>query len=229
MTLPSWQDKKLGSKARAALWLVAKVGEDGIFTKAELREAFPDVSQIDRRIRELRTHGWGILTSREDASLKQEEQRFVTRGAEVWIPGQAKAPKHKNSLTAAQRTKIFQADNFLCRTCGIGSGEEYGDGVEQAQLNVARRKVILPSGDTEYQFITECTRCIAGSSEREVDQEVVLEMVENLSVIERKTLAGWLAADQRTLSPLDKLWGMIRTLPEDSRKAVAQALDEIDD
>jgi hypothetical protein len=209
MTLPSWQDKKLGSRARAALWLLAEVGEGNIFTKAALREAFPDVSQIDRRIRELRGHGWVINTSREDP--------------------EAKAPKHKNSLTATQRTKILHADNFVCRTCGVAAGDEYGDGLEQAQLNVARRKVIRPGGEVEYQFVTECKRCGAGSSGREVDEEAVLEMVEALSPIERQTLAGWMAADQRTLSPLDKLWGVIRTLPEDSRKAVAQAIDELND
>ncbi|MEV5339120.1 hypothetical protein AB0K93_11620 [Streptomyces sp. NPDC052676] len=229
MTLPSWQDKKLGSRARAALWLLAEVGEGNIFTKAALREAFPDVSQIDRRIRELRGHGWVINTSREDPELKQEEQRFVSRGDDVWIPGKAKAPKHKNSLTATQRTKILHADNFVCRTCGVAAGDEYGDGLEQAQLNVARRKVIRPGGEVEYQFVTECKRCGAGSSGREVDEEAVLEMVEALSPIERQTLAGWMAADQRTLSPLDKLWGVIRTLPEDSRKAVAQAIDELND
>lgn len=229
MTLPSWQDENLGGMARAALWLLTEVGEGNIFTKAALREAFPGVSQIDRRLRELRAHGWRIHTSREDAELEQQEQRFVARGDDVWVPGKAKAPKHKNSLTPAQRTKIFQADNYLCRTCGIATGEEYGDGVEQAQLNVARRKVVLPSGDVDYQYVTECKRCGRGSTGRVVDQEAVLEMVEALSPIERQTLAGWMAADQRTLTPLDKLWGLIRTLPEETRKTVAQTLDETDD
>ncbi|MGW0335420.1 hypothetical protein ACWD0J_26715 [Streptomyces sp. NPDC003011] len=229
MTLPSWQDKKLGSMARAALWLVTVVGEGNIFTKAALREAFPEVAQIDRRLRDLRKYGWRIDTSREDAELKQQEQRLVKRGADVWIPGQAKAPKHENSLTPAQRTKILQADNYLCRTCGIGVGEEYGDGVEQAQLNVARRKVLLSDGEVEYQFVTECKRCGLGSSGREVDLGAVLEMVEALSPVERLTLAGWMAADQRTLSPLDKLWGLLRTLPEESRTTVADALDDMDD
>ncbi|MET7314200.1 MULTISPECIES: hypothetical protein [Streptomyces] len=227
MTLPSWQDEKLGSKARAALWLLSEVGEGNIFTKADLRGAFPDVAQIDRRIRELRAHGWLIHTSREDAVLKQQEQRFVAAGDEVWIPGKAKTPKHKSSLTATQRTRILQDDNFLCRTCGVAVGEEYWDGgVEQAQLNVARRKVILPDGQEEYQYVTECKRCGAGSAGREVDQEAVLEMVEALSPIERQTLSAWMAADQRSLSPLDRLWGIIRALPAESRKAVAQVLED---
>ncbi|GAB2845934.1 hypothetical protein GCM10027074_10990 [Streptomyces deserti] len=228
MTLPSWRDKNLGSMARAALWLLAEVGEGETFTKTKLREAFPDVAQIDRRLRDLRGYGWRIDTSREDPGLKQQEQRFVTRGAEVWIPGKAKAPKHKNSLTATQRQKILHGDNYLCRTCGIAAGEEYGDSLEQAQLNVARRKVVLPDGAEEYQFITECKRCGAGGADRVVDQGAVLEMVEALSSMERQTLAGWIAADQRTLTPLDRLWGLLRALPEDSRKTVAEALEEMD-
>lgn len=38
-------------------------------------------------------------------------------------------------------------------------------------------------------------------------------------------LSGWVKADQRTYSSLEFLWGLYRTLPEESRKAVADALD----
>ncbi|MFD3735727.1 hypothetical protein [Streptomyces sp. NPDC058632] len=233
MTLPSWQEKmdgnrKVGSMARAALWLLTEVGEGKIFTKAELRSAFPDVAQIDRRIRDLRDRGWRIDTSRDDPSLKQEEQRFVSQGAKVWIPGQAKAPKHKNSLTPAQRQKVFEADSYLCRSCGIAVGEEYGDedGVTQSVLNIARRKVLLADGSEEYQFVTECKRCGSGSADREVNLGALLEHMENLSSMERRILGGWIAADRRAPEPIDKIWGLYRTLPEETRKAVASALDD---
>ena len=134
MTLPSWQDKKFGGMIRAALWLETEVGLGNIFTKAALRQAFPEATQIDRRIRDLRDRGWQIDTSRHDPSLSQDEQRYVKRGAPVWIPGQAKVPEHKSSLSAAQRTRIHQADGYLCRACGIGAGETYEDGIEQAFL-----------------------------------------------------------------------------------------------
>ncbi|MET8246183.1 hypothetical protein ABZV31_18210 [Streptomyces sp. NPDC005202] len=227
MTLPSWQDKNLGSMARGALWLVSVVGEGNIFTKADLRAAFPDVAQIDRRLRDLRDHGWKIDTSREDVSLKQQEQRFVTRGADVWIPGKAKAPKHKSSLTAAQRAKVLQGDNHLCRMCGIGAGEAYEDGIELAKLNVARRKVLLADGTAEYQLVTECKKCgTGGGADREVDLGALLDLVENLAPMEQRVFAGWIAADRRSLSPLDKVWGIYRTLPAASREAVAQAIDD---
>ncbi|WP_393082568.1 hypothetical protein [Streptomyces sp. LN704] len=229
MALPSWRDTTIGSMARAALWLLQEVGEDEIFTKADLREAFPDVAQIDRRMRGLRDHGWKISTSREDPTLRQQEQRFVAQGAEVWIPGKAKAPKHKASLTAVQRAKVLDEDGYLCRTCGIAAGEAYDGGIEQAVLNVARRQVIQPDASTGYELITECKRCGVGSQGRQADLGLVLEQVAALSPMEQRVLRAWIAADHRSLSILDKLWGQYRTLPEPSRKAVTDVLDGAND
>ncbi|GAA1722365.1 hypothetical protein [Streptomyces yatensis] len=232
--LPSWQDKtfggkKLGGKIRAALWLESEVGEGNIFTKAQLRQAFPDDAQIDRRVRDLRDHGWRIDTSRDDLALKQEEQRYVTKGAEVWIPGQAKTAKHKNSLTDAQRRKVWQDDNFLCRTCGVGVGESYDDGgIELSKLNIARREVLMPDGSTEFQYVTECKRCGTRAGEHKADLAELLGTIETLAPLERKALAAWMEADRRTLGPLEKLWGVYRTLPADSRAAVKQAVTDED-
>ncbi|MGW0562604.1 hypothetical protein ACWDZ4_18765 [Streptomyces sp. NPDC003016] len=223
MTLPSWQNVKFGGKIRAALWLETEVGEGNTFTKAALRKAFPEVAQIDRRLRDLRDHGWRIDTSRDDPALKQEEQRYVTKGAEIWIPGQAKVAKHKNSLSAAQRAKVWQGDNFLCRTCGIGAGEPYSDeGDVLSQLNVARRKVVLADGTVDFQMVTECRRCGAGG-EREIDLDGLLSKVAGLSALEREVFAGWIEADQRTQGALEQLWGIYRTLPVESREVVRQA------
>lgn len=230
--IPSYQDKKFGSMVRAALWLVTVVGVGNVFTKAQLREAFPDVAQIDRRLRDLRDHGWRIDTSRDDPTLLQQEQRFVAKGEDVWIPGKSKAPKHKASLTAAQRAKVLHDDNYLCRSCGVGAGEAYedGGGIELAKLNVSRRKV-LHSADgeaAEYQLVTECKRCgTGGGSEREVDLGALLELVESLAPLEQRLFSKWIEADQRSFSPIEKIWGIYRTLPQDSRAAVAQALKDM--
>jgi hypothetical protein len=224
MTLPSWQNEKLGGKARAGLWLESEVGEGNIFTKAQLRQAFPEVAQIDRRLRDLRDHDWKIDTSRDDPALKQQEQRYVSKGAEVWIPGQAKAVAHKSSLTAAQRAKVWQSDSFICRTCGIGSGETYADGSQvQSQLNVARRKVTLEDATVQVQLVTECKRC-GSAGEKDVDLGDVLARVDALSSLEKQVLADWIAMDRRNQGDLEKLWGTYRTLPMASREAVRRAV-----
>lgn len=87
MGLPSWTDQKLGTMKRAGLWLVAVVGEGNVFTKEDVKKAFPGVSQADRRVRDLRDFGWRIDTNREDLTLGQHEQRFVAQGEPVWEPG----------------------------------------------------------------------------------------------------------------------------------------------
>ncbi|KFG75325.1 hypothetical protein [Streptomyces mutabilis] len=230
MTMPSWQETsagshKLGSMARAALWLVQVVGEGKIFTVAELREAFPDVAQIDRRMRGLRDYGWEIATAREDPELLSQERRFVTRGKDVWVPGQAKSPSHKASITNAQRARVMQGDGYMCRTCGIAAGEAYEDGVTQAVLNVARRRVALVGGEVTHELVTECQRCGRGNVDRTVHLPEVLARIEALAPLERSVLSGWVKADQRTYSSLEFLWGLYRTLPEESRQAVADALD----
>ncbi|MFE9935762.1 hypothetical protein [Streptomyces hirsutus] len=211
--------------ARAALWLIQVVGEGKIFTVAKLREAFPDVAQIDRRMRGLRDYGWEISTAREDPELLPEERRFATRGKDVWVPGQAKSPSHKASITNAQRAKVLQADGYLCRTCGIAAGEAYEDGVAQAVLNVARRQVTLTDGSITHQLVTECQRCGRGTVDRSVYLPDVLSRIESLAPLERSVLSGWVESDQRTYSSLEVLWGMYRTLPENARQTVADALD----
>lgn len=225
MELPSWQDKGRGSMVRAALWLEREVGEGNIFKKSELREAFPDVSQIDRRIRDLRDYGWQIDTRREDDRLLQDEQRYVKKGAEVWIPGQRRTnAKARAGLSAQQRTRIMAGDDHICRSCGISAGETYPDGQQDAQLDVARRKVIQEDGSEDVQFVTECNRCRVGGRDRVDDVGTLVEAARGLTQLELKVLRGWMAAGQRTLGPAEKVWGRYRALPEESRKAVQQAL-----
>ncbi|TVT03102.1 hypothetical protein FNH07_26180 [Amycolatopsis bartoniae] len=213
---------------RAALWLEAEVGEGAVFTKARLREAFPDVAQIDRRLRDLRDYGWQIDTSREDPSLKQEEQRYVKMGAPVWLPGQAKA-KPKAALTAAQRTRVLVADSFLCRSCGIAAGDPYGeDGIARAQLDVARREVLLPNGTVEVQLVTECNRCRVGGRGRKADVNEMISKLKALSPLEQDIFAGWVKADRRKRNQLEQLWGSYRTLPAESRDLIKQAMGNSD-
>lgn len=224
MELPSWQAKGRGSMARVALWLESEVGVGKIFTKTQMREAFPEVAQIDRRMRDLRDYGWTIHTHREDPTLKQEEHRYVSRGAEVWIPGQAKAPKDKASLTAAQRSRVMSGDNYLCRSCGIGAGEAFGPGAPGAQLDVARRKVRTPEGAMEMQLVTECNRCRVGGGPRQIDLGRLVTSVQQLSALEKRALAEWMANDRRPASDLEQIWGLYRTLPVESRETIKRAL-----
>lgn len=155
--IPSWQDPGRGTMARCALWLVAEVGVGEVFTKTELRDAFPETSQIDRRMRDLRDRGWKIATNRDDPSLTSSEHRFVAMGAEVWKPGQSKA---KTPYSPASRRRSVVRFSRLTSICAASAAspphEVYEGGVETAQLDVARREVIRPGAKVATEMITEC-------------------------------------------------------------------------
>ncbi|MFJ4877898.1 hypothetical protein ACIP93_22160 [Streptomyces sp. NPDC088745] len=224
--IPSWQDTKRGTMIRCALWLVSEVGEGEVFTKTDLREAFPETSQIDRRMRDLRDRGWVIATSREDPTLTSKEHRFVSMGAEVWKPGQARAKTPAAAITGTQRREIFDADDHLCRVCGIAAGEPYDGSPETAQLDVARRDVLKPGGSVVTEMVTECRRCRVGGRGHTADLAGLIGRMEQMGGIEREHFAQWLAADRRDFSLMERLWGEYRTLPAESRKAVRDAVNK---
>lgn len=223
-TKPSWTDEVLGTKKRVALWLVQEVGIGSVFTKEQLRTAFEGVSQVDRRMRELRDHEWQIDTNREDPALEPREHRFVRQGLPVWEPGMA-SRKATESVGAVQRRAVLMADSYLCRTCGIGNGEAYADGYgATSHLDIARREVTLPSGDTEVQLVTECNRCRVGGRDADCDLSDFKAAVAQLSAYERKMLAAWIEQDARGFNEVEKLWGVYRTLPESARAEVLSML-----
>lgn len=217
-----WQNPKVGSKKRVALWLVHEVGLGNIFTKNQLREAFPDVAQIDRRMRDLRPHGWQIDTNREDSSLEANEQKFVRQGEPVWIPG-AVPKKAPNSIGAAQRREVLQRDDHMCRSCGIGPGERYPDLAGTAQLDIARRQVQIGHGQQVVQLVVECTRCRIGNGDNIVDVQAFLERANQLPAIERRIFADWLRKGARDFGEAERLWTIYRALPADTRDQVAEA------
>lgn len=227
MELPSWEDASLGTMKRAALWLVSEVGEGNAFTKTDLYRAFPSTSQIDRRMRDLRDHGWRIDTRREDPGLESHEQRFVSRGAPVWEPGQARA-KADSAISATRRREVLSRDGNICRSCGITPGEEYPDSYETAQLDIARRAVRQVDGSQVVELVTECRRCRVGGRALEEDLARTLAGLERLSAMERSILVGWVQADQREFGALERLWAEYRVLPAESRARFQEALGRVE-
>jgi hypothetical protein len=223
MTMPDWHDERMGTMKRAALWLVQVIGEGNVFTKSQLRDAFPDVAQIDRRMRDLRDFGWKIDTSREDAALDLNEQRFTQRGVSVWEPG--KATRQTVTVTANQRREILARDGYKCRSCGIGPGEKYAGTESTAQLDLARRQVRLPGGGQQTQLVVECNRCRVGATgELAADVHDVLSRAKRLPMIEKKMLAGWIDQESRRFSEAEQLWADYLTLPAQARDLVRESL-----
>jgi hypothetical protein len=223
MAMPSWQDPRFGSTKRSALWLVQVVGEGELFTKSQLRDAFPDTQQIDRRMRDLRDFGWRIDTNREDPTLGSHEHRFVSRGEAVWEPGKG-TKRTGGAISAAERREVLTRDGHRCRSCGIGPGEKYAGTYILSQLDIARRSVRTPDGEVRMQLVVECNRCRVGGRDLTADLGDVIAKVDRLSAYERKMLAQWVRQDARGFSEVEELWAAYRTLPAESREAVREVL-----
>ncbi|QBI56293.1 hypothetical protein EKD16_22700 [Streptomonospora litoralis] len=219
----SWRDLQ-GSMKSAALWLVQEVGEGNIFTKEGLRAAFPDKTQIDRRVRELRKHGWVINTSKEEPALEANEQRFVKEGRPVWEAGQATLNQGA-AVSAAERRRVMERDGHMCQSCGIVAGDAYADDeFSNAQLTIARRKVSSAEGGSTVELVTECDRCRIGGRAVTADPGYVIQRAGSLKGIENEIFRAWVAAGEREFSKLELLWGDLQSLPPESRAEAKEAI-----
>jgi hypothetical protein len=211
---------------RGALWLLTEVGEGNTFTKENLRTVFPGISQADRRIRDLRQYGWVILASTEDASLSSDEQRFVRRGIDVWLP-KARQKVDNIAVSAKQRREVMAADGYQCTLCGIAGGETYADSMlASAVLSLTRRPVKLPDGSSQVQLVTECNRCRAGEANQDVtDLRRLLTDVEQLDASDLARLRRWIDRGRRGPTPLDRIWTSYRQMPSETRRNFQASVD----
>lgn len=218
-SLPDWATSTAGSKIRVALWLASEIRPGGTFTKAQLRDAFPSVEQIDRRMRDLRGEGWVIATYREDRSLALDELRLVTIGGPVWEKGYR---SRASSDIEASRRATLAADDYLCRYCGIGAGEPY----PEDPLRTAKLSVATVETSAGRAGLTLCDRCLRSASAAEPVADV-LDAVRALPAEARASFREWVRDDQRPRTLLEELWSRYRRLPADARTQVEHLLDQL--
>jgi hypothetical protein len=228
VTLPAWNDPdlKAGTMVRGALWLVQVVGEGNTFTKEQLRDAFPGISQADRRIRDLRDYGWVLFTNSDDARLVAEDQRFVRAGVPVWDPAARRAAAPQKAISNKEKQAVMARDDYMCTVCGISGGEAYLDDSNQsAVLSVTRRETVLPDGREETLLITECKRCRAGSDGGPARADEAMADIRALDPGEQKRLRRWIERGRRGSTPLERAWNAYRRLPADARDEVRATLE----
>jgi len=220
MTVPDWRTSKVGTRVRVALWLHTEVGAGGAFTKAKLRDAFPNVEQIDRRMRDLRPEGWVIATYREDRSLSSDELRLVREGGPVWERGYR--PRQGSAVTDKERQAIFAADNYTCAYCGINGGECYpDDALRTAKLTLSR---VTPLSGGPPQLLTACDRChVAARDEPTADLHA---QADALDEPQRQRLLAWIKQGGRKQAPEEQLWARYRRLPLDARQELEKYLGD---
>jgi hypothetical protein len=192
-----------GTMVKIARWLLAEVGPGSIFTKADLRDAFPGVQQVDRRMRDLRPFGWVIATNREDAALAPHELRFVSPGQPVWESRKRDADAE---ASPKERRKALLEAGYMCGLCGICAGQIFAVKPFQAAVVSAYR-----SGD---EFVVMCQRCASGASEEVLTAEraLALRLFETLSEPDRIQFRDW-ALNGRRPTSVELAWSAASRSP----------------
>ncbi|BCW35101.1 hypothetical protein StoSoilA2_11570 [Arthrobacter sp. StoSoilA2] len=192
-----------------------------MFTKAQLREAFPGVEQIDRRMRDLRQDGWILSTYAQERALAVDELRLVKIGGHIWEPGYKS--NHTPRASDRERRETLARDNFACIFCGIGAGETYSDDPALAgQLNVTWCDAAAPRG----RYVTTCKRCRNPLAEIG-SSDVAYEAAETLVPDEMRLLMDWIRVGHRTPRQIDRVWGLVRLLSKGERENLLTRLEEL--
>jgi len=213
---------------RGALWLLQVVGEGNTFTKNQLRDAFPGISQVDRRIRDLRDYGWVVYSSTEDASLLAEDQRFVKAGVAVWDLTARRASAPQKAISSKDRQAALARDGYMCTLCGIAGSEPYpDDSVLTAVVSVSRRKVTGIDGRETETLVTECKRCRSGLGDAPVDVKDAFASARDLGPAELRRLLRWIERGRRGSTELDRAWAAYLRVPPGQRREVADRLKEM--
>lgn len=216
MTLPDWRTYVGSSLKRAALWLASEVGEGNVFTKEQLRQAFPGVGQIDRRVRDLRSEGWQIHTNRDDVSLASDEQRLVKVGGHIWEGGYRR--RKSGNISAKERAAVFARDGYMCQMCGVGRGDPYPeDPLTQAVLTV--------TGPPDSRY-TVCGWCMQGAPKVRIPADLQARIAE-LDEGGRRRLKRWIRAGVRPFAAEEIIWSRYLHLDEGSQSQVRNWLDSL--
>ncbi|MBO3103719.1 hypothetical protein J4037_17210 [Cellulomonas sp. zg-ZUI168] len=213
---------------RGALWLLQVIGEGHTFTKNQLRDAFPGISQVDRRIRDLRDYGWVVYSNTEDASLLAEDQRFVKAGVAVWDLNARRAAAPQKAISSKDRQAVLARDGYMCTLCGIAGAEPYpDDSVMTAVLSVSRRTVISADRSETEALVTECKRCKAGRGDAPIDVKDAFDAAGALAPGELRRLARWIERGRRGSTALDRAWAAYLRVPPEQRSEVTDRLREM--
>ncbi|PPK98025.1 hypothetical protein CLV92_102178 [Kineococcus xinjiangensis] len=222
-----YRDEALGSRARVALFLATEVGEGGRFLKQALRQAFPGIEQVDRRMRELRSMEW-VFTY--DADPEDQRVRITTLtkiGLYIWDPDVPRPTLGR--ISAVQSRRIFDRDR-VCTICGIAAGERYAPDDDRTAQLIIQHIVPLSVGGSEddSNLHVVCLRHSGGQwaapESREQVQRILTRFDGELDPRARTQFLSWVLRGQRTFTPAEQLWATYQALSPAERESVRDEL-----
>ncbi|PPK98026.1 hypothetical protein CLV92_102179 [Kineococcus xinjiangensis] len=221
----SWRDLSLGSRARAALFLATEVGEGGVFTGLALRYAIPDVTEIDRRARELRPlHAWKTASYKTDRTLRPEQHRLEVIGDHLWLPGiRARRP---SGISRVQVRRVVERDGY-CKVCGAVAGMKdpfppYGSVVLTAGHKEPAMLAQEGSRLHDDDLQAECAGCNEQAQQYTGTPEDLPRLAQDtrrLNRADRQQLKRWVQAGKRDFTLADTLYARIHRLTAPERAA----------
>lgn len=215
------------SLMRVAEYLASK-GAGSKFSKLELFEAVPDISQADRRMRDLRPMGWKIDNYKVNPNLKPDEYLIREMGTRVDL-GETPPKTIRKNITGPKRRRILERDGHMCQVCGIRAGQEFPDAPGRSAALTIGHIIPVKRGGTndDDNLRTECQRCGDESRDITVDpptSQQVLTHASRGSLKDKRTLYGWMQAGRRTPSDTEKVFQEWSRLPHAERMQVMTAL-----
>ncbi|MBC6438990.1 MAG: HNH endonuclease [Rhodospirillales bacterium] len=146
--------RKDGSKARILNYFLANPGK--VLQSQDIQEASGGAVEWARRLRELRSAGWRILTTNDRAGLKPGE--YILED-----PTPPPQYRFECPISKRLRAEVFERNGMTCQMCGIGAGDLTEDG-RKARLHVGHIKDRSHGGRDELSNLRAlCSDCNQGA------------------------------------------------------------------
>jgi hypothetical protein len=209
------------SRQLVMAFLRDEIGVGNTFTMTQLRQCYPGINQIDRRMRDLRPAGWIIDSCQSDTSLPLNTYRLVRIGGD----------KMPATVSGRTRREVFEAAGNRCQVCGIGAGEQYADEPGKVcRLQIGHWVPMDQGGHhtSRGNLRAECQRCneaMRNSQGAFTTSQSVLTRASNLGRSARSELIQWMSQGRRDQSEAERLWYEWRQLPPSEQDIVRAELD----
>jgi hypothetical protein len=181
-----------------------------------LRAAVPDVNQVDRRMRELRTAEptpWIIHSSQSRRELPADTYLIERIGSD-------KIPKR---VSGRVRREVIEAAANRCQVCGIGAGEKYTDFPgEYARIQLGHWVAVEQGGSRtdRSNLRAECHRCNGGIRNQTGGVTGRTSLESRAAALKRADLdrlLSWLERNRRDAEGAERLFYEANQLPPSER------------